>query len=164
MPLLLLLLLHFLGVGPGPAPRATVYVFLAETCPISQAATLPLRELHGRYGAQGVRFVGVFPAKETNPAGLAGFAKTYQLAFPLQADAGHQLTKKLHARVTPEAVVVAADGHTVLYQGRLDDAYAGLGQHRAVTHHHELADALAAVAAGRAVTVPRTEPVGCFIE
>ena len=164
MPLLLLLLLHFLAVGPGPVPRATVYVFLAETCPISQAATLPLRELHGRYGAQGVRFVGVFPAKETNPAGLAAFGKTYQLAFPLQDDASHQLTKKLHARVTPEAVVVAADGRTVLYQGRLDDAYAGLGQHRAVTRHHELADALAAVVAGRPVAVPRTEPVGCFIE
>ena len=81
-----------------------MYVFLAETCPISQAATLPLRALHARYGAQGVRFVGVFPARETTPAGLAAFAKTYQLTFPLQADAGHQLTRQLHARVTPEAV------------------------------------------------------------
>ena len=160
---LLLLLLQLFG-GAGPAPRATVYVFMAETCPISQAATLPLRELHARYGAQGVRFVGVFPARETTPASLADFAKTYQLAFPLQADAGHALTKRLHARVTPEAVVVGADGRTILYQGRLDDAYAGLGQHRAVTRHHELAEALAAVAAGRPVAVPRTEPVGCFIE
>ena len=160
---LLLLLLHLLG-GAGPAPRATVYVFLAETCPISQAATLPLRELHACYGAQGVRFVGVFPAPATTPAGLADFAKTYQLAFPLQTDAGHQITRRLRARVTPEAVVVAADGRTVLYQGRLDDAYAGLGQHRTVVSHHELAEALAAVAAGRPVAVPRTEPVGCFIE
>ena len=164
MPLLLLLLLHFFEITPGPASRITVYVFLAETCPISQAATLPLRELHSRYGAQGMQFVGVFPARETTPAGLAAFAKTYQLAFPLQADAGHQLTNKLHARVTPEAVVVAADGRTILYQGRLDDAYAGLGQYRAVTRQHELADALAAVVAGHAVAVPRTAPVGCFIE
>ena len=160
---LLLLLLALLG-GAGPAPRATVYVFLAETCPISQAATLPLRELHARYGGQGVRFVGVFPARETTPAGLAAFAKTYQLTFPLQPDAGHQLTRQLHARVTPEAVVVAADGRTILYQGRLDDAYAGLGQHRAITRHHELAEALAAVVAGQPVAVPRTGPVGCFIE
>lgn len=162
MPLLLLWLLGFLGVGA--APRATVYVFLAETCPISQAATLPLRALHGRYAARGVRFVGVFPAKETTPTSLVAFAKTYQVPFPLQADAGYQLTKQLHARVTPEVVMLAADGRTTLYQGRLDDAYAGLGQHRAVTSHHELADALAAVVAGRAVAVPRTEPVGCFIE
>ncbi|WP_310391138.1 redoxin domain-containing protein [Hymenobacter sp.] len=164
---LFLILLSCLGAfaaGRPVPPRATVYVFLADTCPISQAATLPLRELHGRYAAQGVRFVGVFPARETTPAARAAFAKTYQVPFPLQADPGHRLTRQLHARVTPEAVVLAADGRTVLYQGRLNDAYAGLGQHRPVTHRHELADALAAVAAGRPVAVPRTEPVGCFIE
>ena len=141
-----------------------MYVFLADTCPISQAATLPLRQLQAQYAAQGVRFVGVFPAKETTPASLAAFARTYQLTFALQADKGYRLTKRLHARVTPEAVVVGSDGRTTLYQGRLNDAYAGLGQHRPVVRHHELADALADVMAGRPVAVARTEPVGCFIE
>ena len=164
MPLLLLLLLQLFSAGPAVAPRATVYVFLADTCPISQAATLPLRQLQAQYAAQGVRFVGVFPARETTPASLAAFAKTYQLTFALQADKGHRLTKRLHARITPEAVVVGSDGRTTLYQGRLNDAYAGLGQHRPVVRHHELADALADVMAGRSVAVSRTEPVGCFIE
>ena len=164
MPLLLLLLLQLFSAGPAVAPRATVYVFLADTCPISQAATLPLRQLQAQYAVQGVRFVGVFPARETTPASLAAFAKTYQLTFSLQADKGHRLTKRLHARVTPEAVVVGSDGRTTLYQGRLNDAYAGLGQHRPVVRHHELADALADVMAGRPVAVSRTEPVGCFIE
>ncbi|GAB2704209.1 hypothetical protein GCM10011495_38970 [Hymenobacter frigidus] len=164
MPLLLLLLLRLFSAGPAVAPRVTVYVFLADTCPISQAATLPLRQLQAQYAAQGVRFVGVFPAKETTPASLAAFARTYQLTFALQADKGHRLTKRLHARITPEAVVVGSDGRTTLYQGRLNDAYAGLGQHRPVVRHHELADALADVMAGRPVAVSHTEPVGCFIE
>jgi len=164
MRFLLLLVLSLLGAGAAPASRATVYVFLAETCPISQAATLPLRELHGRYAGQGVRFVGVFPAVEASPASLKAFAKTYQLAFPLQTDPGKRITRRWKARITPEAVVVAADGRTVLYQGRLDDAYARLGQRRSVVQHHELADALAAVVAGQPVAVPRTEAVGCFIE
>jgi hypothetical protein len=106
----------------------------------------------------------VFPAAETTPAELADFAKTYQVPFALQADPQHQLTRRLKARITPEAVVVAADGRTVLYQGRLDDSYAALGRRRTVVAHHELADALAAVAARRPVAVPRTEAVGCFIE
>ena len=59
MPLLLLELLELLD---GPVPWATAHVFLAETYSINQAATLPLRELHARYGARGVRFVGVLPA------------------------------------------------------------------------------------------------------
>ena len=110
MPLLYLLLSCLSGLVAGPAPRATVYVFLADTCPISQAATLPLRELHGQYAAQGIRFVGVFPAADATPAALAAFAKTYQLPFSLQADPGHRLAKRLHARVTPEAVVLGPDG------------------------------------------------------
>ena len=166
MPLFLLLLgyLSVFSAGSPVAPRATVYVFLADTCPISQAATLPLRELYGQYAGQGVRFVGVFPAAATTPAALADFAKIYQLPFALQADPGHRLTRRLHAHVTPEVVVLGSDGRTTLYQGRLNDAYAGLGQHRPITRHHELAEALAAVAAGQPVAVPRTEPVGCFIE
>ena len=60
--------------------------------------------------------------------------------------------------------MLVPDDRTVFYRGRLDDAYAGLGQHRPVTRHHELADALAAVVAGQPAAVVRTEPVGCFIE
>jgi hypothetical protein len=164
MPLSLLLLLGLLRTAPVVAPRATVYVFLADTCPISQAVTLPLRELHGKYAAQGVQFVGVFPAADITPVAIGKFAKTYQIPFPLQADPGRQLTRRWHARITPEAVVVAADGRRVLYQGRLDDSYARLGQRRTVLTHHELADALAAVVAGQPVAVPKTEAVGCFIE
>jgi hypothetical protein len=164
MPFLLSLLLSFMGLGTQPAPRATVYIFLADTCPISQAATLPLRELHGRYAPQGIRFVGVFPGAEVTAAEVAAFAQTYQVPFALQLDPGQQLTRRLKARITPEAVVLAADGRRVLYQGRLDDSYAALGRRRTVVQHHELADALAAISTGRRVAQPHTEAVGCFIE
>ena len=79
---LFVLLLGFLHLTAPPA-KATVYVFLAGTCPISQAATLPLRELHGRYAAQGVAFVGVFPSPDTDLAARAAFGQTYQVPFPL---------------------------------------------------------------------------------
>jgi hypothetical protein len=153
--------------GPPPAPGKqlpfTVYVFLAESCPISQQATLPLRELHARYAARGVRFVGVFPGSTATAASLAGFKGKYAVPFPVQLDPKQQLTHRLKASITPEAVVVAAGGQ-ILYQGRLDDRYAALGERRSISQHHELAEALADLAAGRPVAVPRTEAVGCFIE
>ena len=161
---LLLLLLRFWSSQPAATPRATVYVFLADTCPISQAVTLPLRQLHGQYAVQNVRFVGVFPDADITAVEIGKFAKTYQLPFALQADPGRTLTRRWHATVTPEAVMVAADGRRILYQGRIDDSYAALGQRRTVVQHHELADALAAVVDGRPVAVAKTEPVGCFIE
>jgi hypothetical protein len=108
--------------------------------------------------------VGVFPGSTATTASLAEFAKQYAVPFALQLDPGQQLTRRLKARITPEAVVVAADGQRILYQGRLDDRYAALGERRSLSQHHELAEALADLAAGRPVTVPRTEAIGCFIE
>ena len=144
--------------------RITVYVFLAESCPISQQATLPLRELHARYAAQGVAFIGIFPGSTATAASVAEFSRKYEVPFPLRLDPGHTLTQRFKATTTPEAVVVAADGHTIRYQGRLDNRYAALGERRSISQHHELAEALADLAAGRPVAVPRTEAVGCFIE
>ena len=156
------------GLAVRPAPprqqRVTVYVFLAESCPISQQATLPLRELHARYAAQGIHFVGVFPGGTATEASVAAFGRKYEVPFSLQLDPGHALTQRFKATITPEAVVVAADGRTIRYQGRLDDRYAALGERRSLSQHHELAEALADLAAGRPVAVPRTEAVGCFIE
>ena len=154
-----------LGARPAaPRPVPTVYVFMAETCPISQQAALPLRELYARYAPQGVRFVGVFPERRATATSLAAFARAYALPFVLQPDPDRQLVHRLGATITPEAVVLAADEHTILYRGRLDDQYVALGRRRTVSTHHELAEALADVAAGRPVAVPTAPAVGCFIE
>ena len=162
--LLLGALLALAARPAAPRPGATVYVFLEETCPISQQATLPLRELHARYSPQGVRFVGVFPGSRTTADTRAAFSRSYGLPFALQPDPGQQLARRLGATITPEAVLVAADNQTILYRGRLDDQYAALGERRTVSQHHELAEALADLIAGRPVAVPRTPAVGCYIE
>ncbi|WP_426490551.1 redoxin domain-containing protein [Hymenobacter sp. 102] len=143
-------------------PIATVYVFLADTCPICQTTTLALRQLHATYAPRGVAFVGVFPDAQTRPADIILFQQQYQVPFPLRQDAGQLLTRRFHARITPEAVVLAPNGR-ILYQGRIDDSYVALGKRRTVVAHQELRDALAAVVSGQPVAVPRTEAVGCFI-
>ncbi len=161
-----LLLTGLLGaglLGASAPPRATVYVFLAPTCPISQAVTPALRALHVQHGGAAVQFVGVFPEAAITADERRQFGQTYQLKFPLQADPGHRLTRRLGATITPEAALTDAAG-TLRYRGRIDDQYARLGQRRVVVQHHELADALAAFTANRPVAVPRTEAVGCLIE
>ncbi|HEX8349181.1 MAG TPA: redoxin domain-containing protein [Hymenobacter sp.] len=150
-------------VQPAIAP-VTVYVFLADSCPISQTATLALRNLYDQYAPRGVRFIGVFPAVATTSATVKAFAKTYRVPFPLQLDPNRRLTRQLRPRVTPEVIVLGNDSRTVLYKGRVDDGFAALGQPRPVLRHHELADALNDISAGRAVSVAHTEAVGCFIE
>ncbi|QIL77222.1 redoxin domain-containing protein [Hymenobacter sp. HDW8] len=151
--------------NPGRSPKqvATVYVFLAETCPISQQATLALRNLYAAYASQGVQFVGLFPDQQTSPADIAAFGRTYKVPFPLKIDSKKQLTHCFQARITPEVVVASADGRTILYQGRIDNSYVRLGQRRTVVTEQELRDALAAITTGKPVAKSRTEAVGCFI-
>ncbi len=162
--LLLLLLLSGPRARPETSAVATVYVFLADTCPISQNATLVLRELAATYTPRGVQFIGIFPTPHLRPAAVALFQKQYPLPFPLRLDEHQHLTRRFRARITPEVVVVAPDGTTVLYQGRIDDSYARLGQRRTVVQHHELRETLAAILAHQPIPVARTEAVGCLIE
>ncbi|UYZ61391.1 redoxin domain-containing protein [Hymenobacter weizhouensis] len=160
--LTLALLLSAAAHLPAGAAKATVYIFLSDTCPICQAATPTLRQLHASFATRGVEFVGVFPEEQLRPADLVLFQKHYPLPFPLRLDQRQQLVRRFGARITPEVVVTAPDGR-VLYQGRIDDSYARLGQRRTVVQHHELRDALTAVLAGQPVAQPRTEAVGCYI-
>ena len=44
----------------APDPGVTVYVFLAEDCPISQSATLALKSLYHEFHSPKTEFVGVF--------------------------------------------------------------------------------------------------------
>ena len=164
-PLLALLAatLTALLLGASAPPRATVYVFLAPTCPISQAVTLELRTLHQQYAAKGIAFVGVFPDSTLTLAALTTFGRDYQLRFPLQPDPSHRLTRRLGATITPEAALTDAAG-LLRYRGRLNDQYVRLGQRRQVVQHHELADALAALTANRPIPVARAAAVGCLIE
>jgi hypothetical protein len=66
------------------------------------------------------------------------------------------------AAVTPQAVVVDAAG-AIRYRGRIDNLYAALGRRRQQVTVHDLRDALDDVLAGRRVSKPETEALGCSI-
>ena len=83
-------------------------------------------------------------------------------AIPAVIDRDGSIARRIGASVTPEAVVVGADGR-VRYRGRIDNRYAALGQPRQAATVHDLRDALDAVVGGRSVTRPETEAIGCFI-
>jgi hypothetical protein len=90
---------------------------------------------------------------------MAAFAYT-GAALALR-DPDHALVKAAGATITPEAAVFA--GGRFVYRGRIDDRYVDLGVERPAATKRDLAEALAAVIAGRPVTPPTTQAVGCFI-
>jgi mono/diheme cytochrome c family protein len=90
------------------------------------------------------------------------YATEFRLAFPLLFDATGELAKWLKPTRLPEAFVVDRAGQ-VLYRGRIDDQWAGIGQRRAQATTHELQAVLAAVSAGQPVGTSTT-PTGCVFE
>ena len=139
---------------------ATVVAFLSFDCPTSTGYAKPLADLAAAAGA-GVAFVAFCPTGD-GPAEVAERAAEYKLPFPVFADEKLRAADALGATATPHVFVLDAKG-AVRYRGRIDDGYARrLVPNRKVSAR-DLENALAEVLAGKAVTVARTEPVGCRI-
>src|SRR5262249_14753011 len=140
--------------------KAIVVVFLSFECPVSTGYSRTLADLHEKYHARGVAFCGISCNAEEKPADLAKRVQEFKLPFPVLRDEKCAAADLLRAQTTPEAFVL--DHNFVLrYRGRIDDEYAKrLVKNRQVTHH-DLRDALDELLAGKPVSHPLTEAVGC---
>ncbi len=143
--------------------KAIVFLFTSTDCPISNRYAPEVQRVVGEFSGKGVVFRLVYP----NPADHAAAIREHLAAFSYEGalealrDPAHALVKFAKATMTPEAVVVA--GGRVVYRGRIDDRYVDLGVERPSPTVHDLADAVAAVLAGKPVPHPTTQAVGCFI-
>ncbi|MFT4661232.1 MAG: peroxiredoxin [Patiriisocius sp.] len=142
----------------------TVYIFLLESCRISQFYTLKLKELHKEFGSNNLVFKGVFPNPDTKIITLESFRKKYDLSFDMVIDHNQVITKKLGATVTPEAIVYNEDEEEILYKGRIDDSYFRVGKRKQVSITNELKNVLAAVCSGEQVEVEWQAAIGCIIQ
>lgn len=139
-----------------------LYLFLLDECVISTQYTATMRDLHNRFGSK-VEFVGIFPNFASKKEAIEDWQKTYNIPFETRTDYYKTLCKKLGATVTPEVVLYNESSQEKLYQGRIDNLYAGLGRRRRQATQHDLADALHKATQGLPMTFKKTEAIGCFI-
>ena len=144
------------------AAPATVLLFTAVECPISDRYAPAVRRLAERYRAKGVRFWLVYPNAGELPAAVKKHADAFSYGLPVVLDTARSLANQAQAAVTPEAAVFDREGH-LRYHGRIDDRYSDFGVDRPVPTTHDLDDALAAVLDGRPVVRPHAPAVGCAI-
>jgi len=142
--------------------KALVVVFLGTQCPIANSYAETLSGLQNRFESAGVRFLGVNANPTDTRAAVAAHAKEHRLSFPVWKDANQELADALGARVTPEVFVLNAE-RAVRYQGRIDDGYASRARKNAAVKSPDLEQALEAVLAGRPVSTPVTQALGCAI-
>ena len=149
-------------LGEWADGRLLVVAFVGAECPVAELYAGRLAGLHAEFGPRGVAFLGIAPNRRDTPAALERFARAHGLRFPIVPDAAGAVVARLGARRTPE-VVVLDDRRRIRYRGRIDDQYA-VGSRRARAGRLDLAVALGELLAGRDVSRPEVEAVGCPIE
>jgi hypothetical protein len=145
----------------GRGARAVAVLFLGTQCPVNNLYLPILVALHEEYGPRGVLFVAVNSNEQDGGEAVARHAKESGLPFVVLKDAGAKVADRFAAARTPEAFVLDQT-RTVRYRGRIDDRF-DKGIQRARATQNDLAEALDAVLAGRAVKRPVTEAAGCPI-
>lgn len=153
-------------IDPLDAPTGTtaiVFLFTSVDCPVSNRYAPEVRRIAERFAPAGVHLRLVYPGKADDAAAIRNHMRafSYEGAAAALRDPELALSKFTGATITPEAVVYA--NGRVAYRGRIDDRYVDLTVERPAATTHDLADALAAVVAGKPVAHPVTQAVGCYI-
>ena len=142
---------------------ATVIIFTLPDCPIANAYAPEINRLVADYSARGVAFYLAHVDRDLTAAAARQHAKDFGLQCPVLLDSQHALVKALGATQTPQAFLLGPDGKP-RYQGRINNLYADYGQRRQSVTQHDLRHALDAVLAGKPVSQPVTEVIGCHIQ
>lgn len=148
---------------PKSGSNATVFIMMSPECPLCQSYSLTLNNLNKKYAPQGVTFYGIVPGKLYTATSINAFMQTYAISFPMYFDLDKHFTTQMKATKTPE-VFVMDNKSMVRYRGRIDNWAYELGKKRKVITEHELIDALEALVSNQPIRVPKTEPIGCYIE
>lgn len=141
-----------------PAPPATVVIFIATQCPVSNACNERMASLGADCQAKGARFMAVNSNKQEAMSEVTEHARKHNFSFIVVKDPDNKIADRWGALVTPEAFVLDKEGE-LQYHGRVDDSQDPSG-----VKSHDLKVALDAVLAGRKPERQETRAFGCTIK
>ena len=138
----------------------TIVAFLGTECPLAKLYAVRLNELARQFEGQ-LTILGINSNRQDSITEMAAFSRRHGLQYPMLKDVGAKLADQLGAQRTPEVFLLDRN-RRICYRGRIDDQY-GVGYARNAPTRHDLQVALEELLDGKEVSMPRTEPVGCFI-
>lgn len=150
--------------------KAVVVAFIGIECPLAKLYVSRLEQMVADFGDQGVTVLAIDSNQQDSVTELTGFAARHKLTFPILKDPANKVADLFDAKRTPEAYLLDSNG-VIQYYGRIDDQY---GQHLAengkrISYQHtkprrkDLAIAIEETLAGKSISQPLTEAVGCLI-
>lgn len=146
------------------AAKVLVVVFMCNHCPYVKACWQRLVDLQSEFEKEGVQFVGINSNDETmypddSFEKMQEYATQHKQNFPYLQDKTQTVAKAYGATCTPD-IFVYDRSRALQYHGRIDDNWK---DHTMVTKH-ELADALAALVAGKKPSHEQQPSMGCSIK
>lgn len=137
-----------------------VSVFLAESCPVAQYMTLPLKNSYNQFASDSVMFTAYFPNLLSTHETINNFAQKYSIPFNCIDDNTGEMVSLLGATVYSEVFIIF--NGELIYKGMIDDSYTSLGQWSPPENHY-LYDILEQLIEGVDVEFNETVAVGCLI-
>jgi peroxiredoxin len=141
--------------------KAVVVMVQGNGCPIVRQALPALAEVRARYQGQGIEFLLLNSNLQDNREAVAKEAAEFKIDFPILLDESQMIGEALGVVRTSEVFVIDPKGWKLQYRGPMDDRLSYERQRPA--QHHYLTDALDAMVAGKPVTTPKADGVGCLV-
>jgi len=119
-------------------------------------------KLANQYKDKNVVWLAVNSTKHLTVEKNKDFAEKYKVPFPILDDSSGEVGRAYKATNTPHMFIIDTKGN-IAYEGAIDNSPMGktpTGQ-EAINHVDK---ALAELTAGKAVSVPKTEPYGCTVK
>ncbi|CAN5715505.1 hypothetical protein BH11VER1_BH11VER1_41590 [soil metagenome] len=141
--------------------KAVVLVFVSAYCPTANTFMPEINRIIAEY-EKSFAFYLVHADATLKTEDVYRHAEMFEVKAPVLLDKEQRLAKLTKATITPEVVVLAGNGESI-YQGRINDLYLGPTKKQRQATTKDLRDALDAVLAGKPVSNPKTDAVGCKI-
>jgi hypothetical protein len=146
----------------GKDRRATLLVFIAHDCPISNVYAREIGRICTAYRARGVATYVVYVERDLDHAKAEKHWREFGYPCAGLIDPDRKLIRLTGARMTPEAALLNRQG-AVIYRGRIDDTYVDYGKRRHEPTSRDLRRAIEAHLAKKSISPSRTPVVGCYI-
>lgn len=139
-----------------------VLVFTSHECPIANAYAPTLQALQAEWADQPrVRLFLLHVDPDLSTELARQHAQDYQLPGTVLLDPTQAAASACAATITPEAVVLTAEG--LHYRGRIDDQWRKLGSRAPAASSRDLAEAVALALDGTRSPEPHPKAVGCLL-
>ncbi len=149
-----------LGDDDGAGPAALV--FIDNECPISARYLGEMNTFADKARKANIDFYLVVSDPKRTWEDARKLRDEYELKVPVLLDPSGDLAQRLQPLTIGEAFVIS-EQDTMIYRGRIDDRFAGIGKLRQTIRSHDLLDAFAN-AHDPSVEPVATAPIGCLFE